>query len=391
MNIYAKKICKYSIYIFVLYLVFLTTSFAAETEPGSSAFYTVMTHSKAILSSYSGKLNKVASAIFDALCLISLVLTVGRSFIEKGSDFGWEDLVWPLLRLILLIGFVYFLLNNVQLYLGDLIKEFAKYAHTVVPASAEITNPSALLDKAWEVAWNIWDKAPDFELDNPHSWFNIVVIFFCVVFVLCFFVTLAFDMLLIYLVFLFVCYGGVFFLGFMGYEHTKPMAISYLKALLANAVTYYAMLCMAGMTMNILTTLVEGFNTESVLESFAPATSMILACYVLRKLICQIPMMIGSLISQSIISFNQSNSVFGMAMSTGALLTSAGAAGMALGAGAASQKFNQAGRVIGSTLRTGAAITRRLAKEALSEMNPTMSAFFDKAKAAKDAWKGRRG
>ena len=314
---------------FVIFLMLLLCSNVcfADSDPASGAFYTIMTESKTLLNSYSGKLNGIAMWLFDSLCMISLVLTLGRSFVEKGTDFGWDDLFWPLIRLILLMGFVYFLLFDVDKYLGALISEFAHYAQTIVPSVSSVRNPSQLVFVGWDVALRMWASVPDLELTSIHSWINIIIIFIVIVFMMCFFVSLAFDMLLVYLSFMLVCYGGIFFLGFMGYEQTRALGFGYLKALLSNAVTYYAMLCMAGLTINVLTSICSGFDAQASVESFAPATVMVLSAYVMRKLIVQVPMMIGACISQSNIGLNQGNGIF-------AGVVSSGLKGMALGTGA---------------------------------------------------------
>lgn len=315
--------------LFIVVVLLVCDVCYADSEPTTGSFFLVMSESKNLLNSYSGKLNGIAMWLFDSLCLISLVLTVGRSFIEKGSDFGWDDLLWPILRLILLIGLVYFMLYDVDKYLGALINEFARYAKTIVPSVSSVKNPSDLLNVGVDVALKMWASVPDLELTSIHSWINIIITFFVIVFMMCFFVSLAFDMLLVYLSFVLVCYGGIFFLGFMGFEQTKSLGISYLKALLSNAVTYYAMLCMAGLTINVMTSICSGFDAETSVESFAPATVLVLTAYIMRKMIVQVPMMIGACISQSTIGLNQGNGVFAGVVSSGlkglALGTAAGA------------------------------------------------------------------
>lgn len=291
-------------FVFALFYIFLTimpcqaaVSPAQASNNGADAMAYVAQTASESTKALGDQLVVYGEGLFFALAIISVVMSFAQIALQS-DQLDLNVITVQLLRMIMLVGFVAWLLHNSGPLLASLISDFTEYGNEIAKTGFSITNPSKFFDMGWEKAWAIWD-ATEFNSDEMiASTIKLIITFFAVLFVCCQLVSIAMTMLLVSLFFYYLAYGGLFFLGFFGINYTKDFAINYLKALFANAVRYYAMIVLCNILCMIFSTYVSITNFIPAEANYGPVLSLCLIIYVMNKIATQIPQMIAELISR---------------------------------------------------------------------------------------------
>ena len=273
-----------------------SVSVAQASNNGADAMAYVAQTASESTKSIGDQLVFYGEALFFALAIISVVMSFAQIALQS-NQLDLNVITLQLLRMILLVGFVGWLLHNSGHLLASLISDFTDYGNQIAHTGFAITNPSRFFDMGWDKAWEIWDQTEFDSAEIIASTIRLIIIFVAVLFVCCQLVSMAMTMLLVSLLFYYLAYGGLFFLGFFGVNYTKEFAINYLKALFATAVRYYCMIVLCNILCLIFSTYVSITNFMPQDANYGPVLSLCLIIYVMNKIATQIPQMIAELIS----------------------------------------------------------------------------------------------
>lgn len=299
MPLYHKNLIIYTfVCIFILLCINYNICFASDGDNASNTFYYVQTTAKDILKDYKDKVTAYADLLFMALSLIGLVITLSSSLLTRSDNLTLDILLWPLLRFVLIVGFVYFILNNIYpLLIKGLLTGFKELGVNI--SGFEFDNPSQFLDVGMTKADELFAKAYNCDSETVGGVVALACIFFAAVFMICCFVVLAFSMLIVCIFFYFLAYGAIFFVGFFGWDETRDYAVAYLKLLLSQAVTYYGMIIFAGIIYQLLDTVIADFDTNAALANANPCMAICIVSYAMLKMCQQVPQKLGELISEA--------------------------------------------------------------------------------------------
>lgn len=349
------------------------TTVAEAQEDGSAAMAYVAETASETIKSIGDSLVEYGQILFFALAVISIVLTLGQTLLSQ-QMLDLNLITVQLLRMMMLVGFVSWLLHDASGLLATLISDFTSLGNSISNSGITVKNPSQFLDIGWEKAWEVWSSAEIVDGQVIASIIKIFITFFVVLFVCCEMVAIAVTMLLVSLFFYYLTYGGLFFLGFFGINYTRDFAINYLKALLANAVRYYAMIVLCGIMINTLKAFVDNINVLNTDAGYAPFLAFCLIIYVMKKIIIQVPQMISDLISSVTIQ----NPLTGGEVMAVTLSAGAAAGTLGLATGAFSAPF-----IWGAT-KQAASSTKSLVSDITSSISNKRRIFKDFEKGADD-------
>ena len=364
----------------ILLLIFSTGIFSAayaadDWESASTAFF--MTYLR-----LKNGLNHLGEGVADyGLVLLYFFLLIDLIF-SLMNDWRINNLLTTIMRTFLVAGFFTFLITGVSSILSKAPSQAASMANVVngsVEANpahifdyglaqstmffAEAAMPSEALQKLEEfenglkanypnlvkVANAFFDsnfigtslksayetsKGVALWMDNPVKRFLTACTGF---FILCVFTIISVNILLTYLAFLFLCYAGVFLLGFGGSKITRDMAIAYLRALFAQAIIYYGMAMTATFCKDLFNDIAMSYLGSSG-DKAAPLAALCVVAYGSYKLINELPIVLGSIAGGRALNGLSPQGIFSTLLSGVMLVGSLVLSGGALTAGVAAAK-----------------------------------------------------
>lgn len=232
----------------------------------------------------SGRIESAATRLFWILCSIAIVLN-GIKLILRDGDL--QSFVAVLVRFVLIIGVFEFLLLHGSAIGSSII-------NSLTSLTAEHGGgPAELADAVIEVSFALLHS-----IEESSGWFSInklVMGIFLILFDFILFCVVA-SCLVLYLFAYLLCVLGVFVLGFGALSFTRPIAVNYLKAVLAVGLELMTMILICNVGVRGLT-MVRGLVEGGGKITFAVYAVLLLVAVLVWACARTLPSLVGSLVS----------------------------------------------------------------------------------------------
>lgn len=370
--------------IIVALLCYLPDCYAADdTQNASIAFFLTYYRIKNAIIGIGDAVSSYGIYLLYFFLLVDLIFALM-------SDWRLSTISTTILRTVLLAGFYTFLITGVSGLLAKGASEASKMASNVSAGSVQ-ANPSAIFDYGLAQAELMFMEASapieavkaleDAEKAAAEKYPNLVAFvnfigehtplatmystgktlanfmdnpvkrILCGIsgfFILCIFTVISVNILLTYLAFIFMCYAGVFLLGFGGSHMTREMAIAYLRSLFAQAIIYYSMAMLASFCQDLFNRIAM-LTVQNADHNTLPCLgALCVVAYGSYKLITQLPMIMGSIAGGRPLNGLSPTGIFrcllnaSIVIGTAVITGGAGAVGMAAAKGAGKAAANAA-------------------------------------------------
>lgn len=299
-----------SIFIFISLLTVPVFAFA-NTD---GVFDSVIKEFDAEMKGWEAIFLNAAKFIFFVLSSISIVMT-GFSLIFKREDIG--GFFAEYIRLILFLGFFYWLLTNGAKMSTDIINGIKQLAGNA--GKTATLSPSAIADIGFDIFGKVLKKVSAWA---PIDSAVMIIVGLIILVVIC---LIAVNMLLMIITAWFMTYAGIFILGFGGGRWTSDMAINYFKQVLNLALQLCAMILIISIGQNTLNQSLAQVGSAEYVD----LAIILVKAIIILALAAKIPPLLGSLAGGA------GNGGIGQLGTGNAISAAAMFAGAAAGAGAA--------------------------------------------------------
>lgn len=371
-----------NLFLFIL-LCYLPECYADEMQNASMAFFLTYYRIKNAIIGIGDAVSSYGIVLLYFFLLVDLIFALM-------SDWRLATISTTIMRTVLLAGFYTFLLTGVSSILSSGASDASKMASNVSSGSVQ-SNPSAIFDYGLAQAEIMFIEASapsdavkvleDVEKEAAARYPNLIKFvnfigshtpltmmyssgksllnfmdnpvkrFLCGIsgfFILCVFTVISVNILLTYLAFIFMCYAGVFLLGFGGSKITREIAIAYLRSLFAQAIIYYSMAMLASFCQNLFNNIAMKVLSSSDHSTLPCLGALCVVAYGSYKLITQLPMLMGSIAGGRPLNGLSPTGIFSCLLNatiiigTAIVTGGAGAVGMAAAKGAGKAAGNAA-------------------------------------------------
>lgn len=351
-------------------IVFFNVAVAADDplDP-SDILDKITTAYQSTVSDWKPKMQVTAKSLLISLGTINIVWRAAQ-LLFRGNNIA--DLIWEVVRTITVIGFFLWLIGDPKIGDKQLFKSLFDSMGELAGklTGTTIAGPSSCVTAGYNAFQKILGATPDFETDgvagtiaNAAIW--IMYLLSGLVFgalTMFFWLFTAVQVVIVNVSFSFLLYGGLLLLGLAGTEWTRNSALSYLNAVIASALKYFATVAVATMSYQVMVKLLDtsvekagmDANFEDQLFTLFSFEIGVLACaFITYLLVSKLPDMLANLVSPAGNGIGVSASQGLAAAKLASAATGLTAASKALG-GAAKSLTAAAGR--GATGLAGAAI-----------------------------------
>lgn len=259
--------------ILVLLVVFLNSALAAEISP-SEILDNLTTSYQSTLQQWKPKMQGAAKTLLISLGTINIVWRAAQ-LLFRGNNIA--DLIWEVVRTIAVIGFFLWLIGDptiggTPLY-QSLFDSMANLAGQLTGSA--ISKPSDCVQAGFDAFSAIMDATPDLQTDgffgtmaNAIIWLAYILsglVIGCIT--LLFWIYTAVQMVIVTVSFTFLLYGGLLILGLAGTEWTRNSALSYLNAIIASSLRYFATIAVATMSYQVMVSLLDFSVTKGGMDA----------------------------------------------------------------------------------------------------------------------------
>lgn len=254
-------------------MVFLNSALAAEISP-SEILDNLTTSYQSTLQQWKPKMQGAAKTLLISLGTINIVWRAAQ-LLFRGNNIA--DLIWEVVRTIAVIGFFLWLIGDptiggTPLY-QSLFDSMANLAGQLTGSA--ISKPSDCVQAGFDAFSAIMDATPDLQTDgffgtmaNAIIWLAYILsglVIGCIT--LLFWIYTAVQMVIVTVSFTFLLYGGLLILGLAGTEWTRNSALSYLNAIIASSLRYFATIAVATMSYQIMVSLLDFSVTKGGMDA----------------------------------------------------------------------------------------------------------------------------
>lgn len=206
-----------------------------------------------------GKLNEYTKAFFLTMAGIGVIWSM-YSLLFKEPNFN--AFLYEIIRLILTIGFFWFIITKIPLQLVKFGNDFMVFAGKVVPTSStagDVTSASSsILVNAYNVAGKVFET-----ISWSDTFTAMIIVKLCcsiLIMILGFFIALNFT--LCQLQYWLTACIGIFLLGFAITPWTRDTALKYLQSLLAQAFKLFTMIVCIVITNTVITEYISDLSSS---------------------------------------------------------------------------------------------------------------------------------
>lgn len=344
----------------ILLVIFLNSVQALELNP-SGILDNLTTSYQSTLQQWKPEMQGAAKTLLISLGTINIVWRASQ-LLFRGNNIA--DLIWEVVRTIAVIGFFLWLIGDpaiggTPLY-RSLIASMGDLAGKLTGST--IAGPSDCITAGFNCFQNILQAVPDLHPDgflgtiaNVGVWILYTLSALCIGIVsLMFWIFTAVQIVIVNVSFTFLLYGGLLLLGLAGTEWTRNSALSYLNALIACSLRYFATVAVATMSYQVMKTLMNSSLEKIELDQNLFAQSYDYFQYVIGVLSCafitylmvnKLPDMLANLVSPAGSGMGVSASQGLAATKLASAATGLTAAAVAMGGAAKSMAGSAAGAV----------------------------------------------
>ena len=250
----------------ILLVIFLNCAQALELndlEP-SKILDNITSSYQSTLQQWKPKMQGAAKTLLISLGTINIVWRAAQ-LLFRGNNIA--DLIWEVVRTIAVIGFFLWLIGDptiggTPLY-QSLFDSMANLAGQLTGSA--ISKPSDCVQAGFIAFYKILGATPDMQTDgffgtvaNAIIWLAYVMsglVIGCITMLL--WIYTAVQIVIVTVSFTFLLYGGLLLLGLAGTEWTRNSALSYLNAIIASSLRYFATIAVATMSYQVMIPLLE--------------------------------------------------------------------------------------------------------------------------------------
>ena len=273
----------------------------------------ITTAYQSTVSDWKPKMQVAAKSLLISLGTINLVWRAAQ-LLFRGNNIA--DLIWEVVRTITVIGFFLWLIGDPKI--GDkqlfqsLFDSMGELAGKLTGTA--IAGPSDCVTAGYNAFQKILAATPDFETDgvagtiaNAAIW--IMYLLSDLVFgalTMFFWLFTAVQVVIVNVSFSFLLYGGLLLLGLAGTEWTRNSAMSYLNAVIASALKYFATVAVATMSYQVMVKLLDtsvekaGMDAnfaDQLLALFSFEIGVLACAFITYLLVSKLPDMLANLVS----------------------------------------------------------------------------------------------
>ncbi|MFN7504386.1 MAG: P-type conjugative transfer protein TrbL [Limnobacter sp.] len=271
-----------------LLLIFISTSSFAGT-PGQLETGGILNkvHNAfvAAISQWRRAVSSAAEYLFFTLALISFVWTFGQLALQKADISQYFS---ELIRFLLFFGFFFWLLENGPKFAEQILSSFKQIGANAAGMNSSL-DPSGIIDKGFEIYWKSIEEtsllSPAIALVKIGLGLSVLILLSIV----------AINIFLLSIAAWVLAYAGIILLGFGGSRWTSDMAISYYKAVLANAIQIFTATLIVGITFKVIDDTSKAVSTWDV-ESLAVIAVCVI---VLFNLVNKLPGLLAGIVTGS--------------------------------------------------------------------------------------------
>lgn len=297
-------------YLYSFFLLFLSLPVYANSmvNNGSSGLFdNILKRFAETASQWGSFMISSASWLFSMLAFLSMFWTYAQLALKKADV---QEFVGETFRFIMTTGFFLWLLTHgpaISMAIMDSLREVAAKA-SGLPNNL---SPSSIVDIGFEIAFAVIDK---FSMSSPID--SAIGILMGIV-ILVILAWVGVELLLLLIASWILAYAGVFLLGFGGGRWTTDIALNYYRTVLSVGVQIFSMVLLIGIGKSFI----DQYHASASDVSLKSMLVLLIASFVLLKLVEKIPPMLGGIVGGS--SFGGGG---GMSFSAGAAMGAAGVA-----------------------------------------------------------------
>ena len=323
-----KLVQGFLFFIILLCVLFGLSTYANPNDAGGTLNNTFEVYLRAV---QNWQPELVLTAKYFLITLATISLTYRLFWLALSDNSSISSLIAEIVKLILIVGFYLWLLNNVTtLFLKAIFEGFIALGQNVSGFSSDL-KPSGIIVSALVAIENIFKSISWYDSISATSLFKLVI----AVIILVLFCVIAVNALFTMIKFIVITYGALVMLGFAVAEWTRDWTIAYLRSIVAAGFTYYAMILTLDLSLNVFTLAVEDFKAASgVKDTWVPLTTLFVAAIITYMTTTEIPPLFGAMISNIGVANNGISVAQGMKVAAMAGAMAAGGAVAAAKAGA---------------------------------------------------------
>lgn len=295
----------------ILLVIFLNSAMAAEFNP-SGILDNITTSYQNTLQQWKPKMQGAAKTLLISLGTINIVWRAAQ-LLFRGNNIA--DLIWEVVRTIAVIGFFLWLIGDPTIggtpVFQSLFDSMGDLAGKLTGST--IAGPSDCINAGFNCFSNILAAVPELKggffdmVVNAIIWAIYTASALCIgIISLMFWIFTAVQIVIVNVSFAFLLYGGLLLLGLAGTEWTRNSALSYLNAIIACSLRYFATIAVATMSYQVMETLMNASIQKIVLDQGFWASAGTYIQYVIAVLSCsfityhmvnKLPDMLANLVS----------------------------------------------------------------------------------------------
>ena len=301
--------------VLILLVIFLNSAQAAELSSldPSRILDNITSSYQSTLQQWKPKMQGAAKTLLISLGTINIVWRAAQ-LLFRGNNIA--DLIWEVVRTIAVIGFFLWLIGDPTIggtpVFQSLFDSMANLAGQLTGSA--ISKPSDCVSAGFTAFQKILDATPEMKISgvagtiaNAIFWMAYILSALVIGGVtLLLWIYTAVQIVIVTVSFTFLLYGGLLILGLAGTEWTRNSALSYLNAIIASALRYFATIAVATMSYQVMIQLLQialktgGMDADlgDQFTSFLTYEFGVLSCaFITYHMVNKLPDMLANLVS----------------------------------------------------------------------------------------------